>query len=65
MTSRRPYKEAIPPKAAMEIMIGTPQKNLGGAFQALEERDLNMKDCFDEELLKHFIVFLGKLNLNE
>jgi hypothetical protein len=65
MTSRRPYKEALPPKKVMDIMIRTPGKNTRKASQPAEDQDLTMKECFDEELLKGFIVFLGKLNLNE
>jgi hypothetical protein len=65
MTSRRPYKEAVPPKRAIEIMIGAPLKKKVDSSLVSGDRDQGMKECFDEDLLKNFIVFLGKLNLHE
>jgi HD-GYP domain-containing protein (c-di-GMP phosphodiesterase class II) len=65
MTSCRPYKDAMPPKKAIEIMIGIPAPQKGGDGSEQEDRDQGMMDCFDEDLLRTFIIFLGKMNLNE
>jgi len=64
MTSRRPYKDPMPPKKAMEIMIGTPADREGNEDPAQDERDKGMQRCFDRELLKKFIVFLGDVKLD-
>jgi len=64
MTSRRPYKDPMPPKKAMEIMIGTPADREGDEDPAQDERDKGMQRCFDRELLKKFIVFLGDVKLD-
>jgi HD-GYP domain-containing protein (c-di-GMP phosphodiesterase class II) len=65
MTSRRPYKDPIPPKKAMEIMIGIPpaKKEEDGAVGM--DPDQGMLQCFDEDLLRKFILFLGKMDLDE
>ncbi len=63
MTSRRPYKDPMPAKRAMEIMIGTPARE-GDEDPAQDERDQGMRRCFDEELLKKFILFLGDVELD-
>ena len=63
MTSRRPYKEAISPVKAVQIMVGTPTKKVimeDGSEQ--DDRDQGMKQCFDESLLRKFIFFLGKIS---
>jgi putative nucleotidyltransferase with HDIG domain len=68
MTSRRPYKDSLPPKKAMEIMIGTaPQKKKRNETELEEEedRDQGMMHCFDEDLLRKFILFLGKTTLSQ
>ena len=67
MTSRRPYKDSLPPRKAIEIMIGTPPSNNIGGYKTLEQdhRDQGMIQCFDEDLLRKFILFLGKTKLNE
>ncbi len=64
MTSRRPYKDPMPPKKAMQIMIGTPEEREGDEDPAQDERDKGMQRCFDRALLKKFIVFLGDVKLN-
>lgn len=63
MTSRRPYKEALPAAKAAQIMVGTPsQSNEPGKDSKEDPRDRGMKQCFDERLLRKFIVFLGKVS---
>lgn len=63
MTSRRPYKEALPAAKAAQIMVGTPsQGNEPGKDPKEDPRDRGMKQCFDERLLRKFIVFLGKVS---
>ncbi|OPY00855.1 MAG: Cyclic di-GMP phosphodiesterase response regulator RpfG [Syntrophorhabdus sp. PtaB.Bin047] len=63
MTSRRPYKEAFSPMEAARVMVGTPE---GGHASrdgnGRDPRDKGMKKCFDEKLLRKFIVFLGKVS---
>ncbi len=62
MTSRRSYKEAIPPLKAMQIMVGTPpDKAEGDEDSGSDSRDLGMRRCFDDDLLRRFILFLGNL----
>jgi hypothetical protein len=65
MTSRRPYKEAMPPMKALGIMVGNPAKKTGNGDSKPENRDQGMLGCFDEDLLRNFIIFMGKLNLQE
>ena len=63
MTSRRPYKEAISAVKAAQIMVGTPTgvaKSENVSKQS--DRDLGMKQCFDEKLLRKFILFLGQVS---
>lgn len=64
MTSRRPYKDPMSPMEAMRIMIGQPALKEGEDPSGQDERDQGMKRCFDEGLLRKFIVFLGNVNLN-
>jgi HD-GYP domain-containing protein (c-di-GMP phosphodiesterase class II) len=64
MTSRRPYKDAIPPFRAAQIMVGTPEDKKGPADAGQDDRDRGMRGCFDEELLGKFIVFLGNMKLS-
>jgi response regulator RpfG family c-di-GMP phosphodiesterase len=59
MTSRRPYKEPLAPMKAVQIMIGTPATGEGDADHKQDARDQGMQRCFERELLKKFIVFLG------
>jgi HD-GYP domain-containing protein (c-di-GMP phosphodiesterase class II) len=62
MTSRRPYKAPLSPGKTAKIMIGTP--DAGGADGSEpDDRDQGMKQCFDEELLRKFILFLGNVKL--
>jgi len=65
MTSRRPYKEPVPPLKAAQIMVGTPEEKKDGEPTEQDERDQGMRRCFDEELLRKFIVFLGNMKLKE
>jgi putative nucleotidyltransferase with HDIG domain len=67
MTSRRPYKDPHSLRKAIEIMIGTPPNKKKKNNEALDEddRDQGMLHCFDEDLLRKFILFLGKTNLTE
>ncbi|MHB8770562.1 MAG: HD-GYP domain-containing protein [Syntrophales bacterium] len=64
MTSRRPYKDPLPPLKAAQIMIGTPEEE-GGKDAPIHQdgRDQGMRRCFDRELLMKFIVFLGDVKL--
>jgi HD-GYP domain-containing protein (c-di-GMP phosphodiesterase class II) len=64
MTSRRPYKDPIPPMKAVRIMIGTPEDKEKDEDPEQDDRDLGMRQCFDKDLLQKFIVFLGNVNLN-
>jgi hypothetical protein len=63
MTSRRPYKEPMAPMKAAQIMIGTPDGKEGDEDPEQDDRDLGMRRCFDKELLRKFIVFLGNVKL--
>ncbi|MEW6186840.1 MAG: HD domain-containing phosphohydrolase, partial [Thermodesulfobacteriota bacterium] len=65
MTSRRPYKEPHSPKKAIEIMIGTPPQKKKSSESVKDVRDLGMSHCFDEDLLRKFILFLGRTKLDE
>jgi HD-GYP domain-containing protein (c-di-GMP phosphodiesterase class II) len=60
MTSRRPYKEALPPVKAAEIMVG---KAVDGSYEP-DRRDQGMQQCFDPRILRKFIVFLGHARLS-
>jgi hypothetical protein len=64
MTSRRPYKDPIPPLKALQIMIGSPPREQREPSAEENDRDQGMKGCFDEELLKKFIAFLGNAKLS-
>lgn len=65
MTSRRPYKEPILPGEAVQIMIGIPQVDKAEDRRSqVDYRDQDMKRCFDENLLRKFIVFLGSYDLS-
>jgi response regulator RpfG family c-di-GMP phosphodiesterase len=66
MTSSRPYKAAIPPLEAAQIM--TRSAGLAateGDDAAVDQRDQGMRRCFDDRLLRKFILFLGNMRLNE
>ena len=64
MTSRRPYKDPMPPMKAAQIMIGTPEDKEKDEDPEQDDRDLGMRRCFDKDLLQKFIVFLGNVKLN-
>lgn len=55
MTSNRPYKKALPPKEVVKIMVSPQNKEY--------QRDYGMKNCFDENLLRRFIILLGKIKV--
>lgn len=59
MTSKRPYKKALSPYEAVKTMVGNP---LGGSNR-VDERDRGMQKCFDPEILRKFVVFLGNARL--
>lgn len=63
MTSNRPYKKALSPVKAARIMIGTPPDNDKQVDASKQDnRDQSMVRCFDEKLVRKFIVFLGKVS---
>jgi len=63
MTSRRPYKEALSPIKAAQIMIGAlTEKTKKEDVSGQDDRDQGMRLCFDEKLLRKFILFLGKIS---
>jgi len=65
ITSRRPYKNALRPGEAVHIMIGAPQaEKAGDEPSQVDYRDQDMKRCFDENLLRRFILFLGNYDLS-
>ena len=64
MTSRRPYKDPVPPLKAVQIMIGKPRGREEDGDSDHNDRDQGMKRCFDEELLRKFIIFLGNMSLS-
>ncbi|HPP07184.1 MAG TPA: HD domain-containing phosphohydrolase, partial [Syntrophorhabdaceae bacterium] len=55
MTSNRPYKKALSPKEVVKIMVSRPDYKI--------HRDNGMRNCFDENLLKKFIILLGKIKV--
>jgi hypothetical protein len=63
MTSRRPYKEAMSPMNAAQIMIGKPIEKITMEDDSEQNnRDEGMRQCFDDALLRKFILFLGKMS---
>lgn len=65
MTSRRPYKEPLSPKKAIEIMISKRPPQAKKSESVKDVRDLGMLQCFDEDVLRDFIRFLGRARLDE
>jgi HD-GYP domain-containing protein (c-di-GMP phosphodiesterase class II) len=66
MTSRRPYKAPIRPGEAVQIMIGKQRADkVESSRSQVDYRDLDMKRCFDENLLRRFILFLGNYDLSK
>jgi len=61
MTSRRPYKDPMPAIEVLQIMAGNPGDSRGDENEEGDERDRGMRVCFDEGLLRKFIVFLGQM----
>jgi len=62
MTSKRPYKDALPPSKAVQIMVrmNSDESKIQDC-EEFDKRDAGMRYCFDERLLKRFILFLGKI----
>ncbi len=66
MTSNRPYKKAMPPLKAMQVMVGIPPDKIELQDDSVSDRrDLGMRRCFDDDLLRKFILFLGRLRFSE
>lgn len=63
MTSNRPYKAALPPRKAVEIMVGPSADNKDDGCSEQDNRDQGMRKCFDEGILRNFVVFLGNVKL--
>jgi len=61
MTSRRPYKDPMPPMKAVQIMIGTTEDRGKDEDPEQDDRDLGMRRCFDKHIIEKFIVFLGNV----
>ncbi len=64
MTSRRPYKDPITPTKTVQIMCGKPPGSGRTDDPEQDVRDLGMRQCFDEDLLRKFILFLGNVKLD-
>ncbi len=64
MTSRRPYKDPVSPRKTVQIMCGKPVGNEENDNPEQDARDQGMRRCFDEDLLRKFILFLGDVNLD-
>jgi hypothetical protein len=48
---------------AAKIMVGTPDGDATSEDDSAgDPRDRGMKKCFDEKLLRKFIIFLGKVS---
>lgn len=65
MTSRRPYKDPVTPRKTVQIMCGKldGEGEMGDPEQ--DTRDRGMRRCFDEDLLRKFILFLGDVKLDQ
>ena len=64
MTSRRPYKDPVTPGKTVQIMCGKPAGKGGADDPEPDDRDQGMRRCFDEDLLRKFIQFLGDVKLD-
>lgn len=64
MTSRRPYKDPITPAKTVQIMCGKPPGGKWAEDPQEDARDQGMRLCFDEDLLRKFILFLGDVKLD-
>ncbi len=49
---------------ALQITIGKQENKSGAGDADRDDRDQGMRRCFDEELLRSFIVFLGNVKLD-
>lgn len=63
MTSHRNYKESLPPMKTVQLMIGIPENEREKYDSEINDRDKNMGRCFDRDLLRKFIVFIGKVKI--
>ncbi|MCX8109684.1 MAG: HD domain-containing protein [Syntrophorhabdaceae bacterium] len=57
MTSNRPYKKALTPKEVVKIMVTQPNKD--------GDKNNGMRNCFDQDLLRKFIILLGKIKITK
>ncbi|MBA4422407.1 MAG: hypothetical protein C0390_04795 [Syntrophus sp. (in: bacteria)] len=64
MTSRRPYKDPETPAKTVRIMCGKPDGSKVTDDSEQDPRDQGMRPCFDEDLLRQFILFLGNVKLD-
>ena len=64
MTSRRPYKDPVTPAKTVKIMCGKPVGIGQTEDPEQDARDQGMRRCFDEDLLRKFILFLGNVKLD-
>ena len=64
MTSRRPYKDPFTPSKTVQIMCGKPAGSVVTEDPNEDVRDQGMRRCFDEDLLRKFILFLGDVKLD-
>jgi HD-GYP domain-containing protein (c-di-GMP phosphodiesterase class II) len=62
MTSRRPYKAPVSPRKAVTIMLGMPESEEADGLDP-DDRDEGMRQRFDIDLLRKFILFLGNVKL--
>lgn len=63
MTSHRNYKKSLSPMKTVQLMIAMPEEDGEKYDSETNERDKNMGRCFDRELLRKFIVFIGKVKI--
>lgn len=64
MTSRRPYKDPVTPRKTVQIMCGKSVVDGETDDSEQDTRDRGMRRCFDEDLLRKFILFLGDVKLD-
>jgi HD-GYP domain-containing protein (c-di-GMP phosphodiesterase class II) len=60
MTSKRPYKDPLRPAEAVRVMVRDPTR----AAETNDPRDKGMRFCFDPDLLRRFIVLLGRVRFD-
>lgn len=64
MTSRRPYKAALSPMKTVQLMVGIDANDEELQDSEIDDQDKNMSRCFDRDLLRKFIVLIGKVRLD-